>query len=164
MASTFAVLLSVLCVIISYGVIEAWFGCSKNRNCLLKLFKCLRHWLLLPIFIFLVIVCWIFCTVFIVGSTAAADMCVDSPDDRVAAMLVKYGDFQGDPALAVNSNGDFDLRNVDSNSLILLFLLFIIQGCPDGESPQGFVESITQVLNLLADVLYVVINPRLRDA
>jgi len=49
------------------------------------------------------------------------------------ALLYKYGDFD-DP---------------NAESLIALFLVFYINGCPAGGSPEGFVESITEVLTVL---------------
>jgi len=134
-ASTFALLLAVLCIIICYGVIEAWFGGCKRGNCGVKLFACLRSWLILPLFIFLVIMAWVFSMVFIIGSTASADMCVDSPDTRLEEVLIKYGDF---------SEGD-----LGTESIILRFLLFYIRGCPVDASPERFVEKITEVLGVL---------------
>ena len=156
-AATFAAILSVLCLLIAYGVVEAWCGCTKNRNCILRLFKYLRHWLLLPMFILFVVISWVFSMVFIIGSTAAADLCVDSPDDRVAAMVIKYGDFQGMNPM-INSTGSVDFSNIDSESLMLLFLLYYIQGCPDDSSPQGFIDSITGVLTVLDDTVALIAN------
>lgn len=134
LASTFAMLLLVLCLIISYGVIEAWCGFSKKQKCL-KLFAMLRHWLLLPIFVILVILTWIFSTLFIVGSTVASDMCIDSPNQRVEAVLIEYGDF---------TPGQQDAR-----SIILSFLLYYVQGCPADSVPEDFLNQITDVLEVL---------------
>jgi len=129
-ASSFAGLLLILCIFISYGIIEAWCGCSKNRKCLSKVFAILRNWLMLPIFIFLVIISWLFSMVFIIGSTASADMCVDSPDERLERALVKYGDFSSDA----------------TESAILAFLIFYIRGCPLGEVPDAFLGEIDVVI------------------
>ena len=108
-------------------------------------------------FILFVVISWVFSMVFIIGSTAAADLCVDSPDDRVAAMLIKYGDFQGiEPT--INSTGTFDIRNVDGDSLILLFLLYYIQGCPVDSSPQDYIDSLTRVLTVLDESVDLVMN------
>ena len=130
-ASSLAGLLLILCLFISYGIIEAWCGCSKNRKCVSKVFAILRNWLLLPIFILLVIISWLFSMVFIIGSTASADMCVDSPDERLERALVKYGDF---------SSSDV------TESIILAFLLFYIRGCPLGQVPQEFISEFDVVV------------------
>lgn len=88
--------------------------------------------------------------IFVIGSTAASDMCVDSPDGRIKALLIEYGDF-------VDSNGDGDV-DINEDSLILLFFLFYINGCPAGGSPRGFIEQITEVLTVLDTAIDLVNN------
>jgi len=137
-ASIFAMMLMILCIVISYGVVEAWCGFTKNlgrcQGCVLKLFACLRHWILLPIFILLVVMTLIFSMVFIIGSTATADVCEDTPDKRIEGVLLKYGD-------------------LDNAGIIAQFLLFYIQGCPEGASPGNFVVKITDVLDVLGNTI-----------
>ena len=108
-------------------------------------------------FILFVVISWVFSMVFIIGSTAAADLCVDSPDDRVAAMVIRYGDFQGVRPMS-NSTGTFDIRNVDGDSLILLFLLYYIEGCPVDSAPQDLIDSLTRVLTVLDKSVDLVAN------
>ena len=108
-------------------------------------------------FILFVVISWVFSMVFIIGSIAAADLCFDSPDDRVAAMVLRYGDFQGLRPMS-NSTEPFDIRNVDGDSLILLFLLYYIEGCPVDSAPQDLIDSISRVLTVLDESVDLVAN------
>ena len=67
--------------------------------------------------------------VFLIGSTATADFCIDSPDGRVEALLLKRGGF--------GSN----------NSLIVEFLLYYLRGCPIDD----FTQTIQDITNIRPD-------------
>lgn len=76
-ARLFGLLLAALSFLIVLGVAVR----------LSKAVVCLRHWVLVPMFLFLVVLCFAFSLVFIVGSTSLADLCVDSPDDRMLLLV-----------------------------------------------------------------------------
>ena len=78
-AAGFAILLSLLTLIIMYGVIAAWNRERKGMDGM-TVASCLRGWFIGPIFVFLVIICWIFSMVFVIGSLVTSDVCNNSPD------------------------------------------------------------------------------------
>jgi hypothetical protein len=123
-ASVFAGLLLGLNLFVAYGVIIAWRKKSRT-NFLRKVLALLRHWLLVPTFVFFVVMSWIFSMVFVIGSITSADFCVDSPDDRVATLLVKEGNFKG--------------------SWVLELLLYYITGCSVDIVPMDLVDHIIQI-------------------
>ena len=81
MAMVFSLLLGVLCVLLMMGVLFAW------KRTLPRFVMCLRDWMILPLFVFLVIFSWLFCMVFIIASIGLADLCIDSPDPRILAIV-----------------------------------------------------------------------------
>jgi hypothetical protein len=78
-ARFFGLLLAALCFLFVLGVAFR----------LPKVATCLRHRIVVPMFVFLVILSFVFSLVFIVGSTTLADMCVDSPDPRMLVLVEK---------------------------------------------------------------------------
>jgi hypothetical protein len=80
--------LALLCVYIMMGVILAW------RDKFPIAFSCLRSAVVLPLFIVLVFLSWIFSAVFMIGSIALADFCIDSPDKAVLALVNRYDEGQ----------------------------------------------------------------------
>jgi hypothetical protein len=75
-----ALVLAFLCLIIIYGVV---LRISRAR-------KWLQHWILVPIFVLLVVLCFAFSLAFIIGSTSLADLCVDSPNNRLLLLLDRF--------------------------------------------------------------------------
>jgi hypothetical protein len=76
----FSLALAFLCLWVLLG---AYFRLSKVT-------KCFQHFVLVPIFILLVVLSWVFSMVFVVGSIGLADMCLDSPDSRMISLLQKH--------------------------------------------------------------------------
>jgi hypothetical protein len=130
-AAVFASLLALLNILISVGVITAWRNPSAARKRSFTRF--LRSWVLIPLFGFLVICSWIFSMVFIVGSTMAADTCVDSPDERVQALLEIHGD------------------SIDT--VVKQFLLYYIQGCPADQVPSDLLTKVSEIQDVFKNVL-----------
>jgi hypothetical protein len=83
-AIAFSLVLALLCVYILMGVVLAW------RNKLPIIFSCIRSVLILPLFILLVLLAWVFSMVFVIGSIALADLCIDAPDMKLFALLQTY--------------------------------------------------------------------------
>jgi len=81
-AAVFAGLLGLMDIVMMIGIVLAWNKKLKG-NCLQKCLSCVRNWFFVPIFVVLVVLCFIFSMVFIIGSTVTADMCVDSPDPKL---------------------------------------------------------------------------------
>jgi hypothetical protein len=79
-ARAFGLILAFLCYIIIHGVV---FRMSRAT-------KWLKHWILVPSFVVLVVLCFAFSLVFIIGSTSLADLCVDSPDTRLLVLLGRF--------------------------------------------------------------------------
>ena len=89
------ILVAISCIIIGLiiamlvGVFFAWKGVS---NCLTR---CIQYAIIWPLFIFFLILCWIFATLFLITSLAGADFCV-APDRNVEELLNKRdGEFDG---------------------------------------------------------------------
>jgi hypothetical protein len=83
-AIAFTLVLALLCVYILMGVVLAW------RNKLPIILSCIRSVLILPLFILLVLLAWVFSMVFVIGSIALADLCIDAPDMKLFALLQTY--------------------------------------------------------------------------
>jgi hypothetical protein len=72
---------AVLSFAIMVGVLLAWY------NELPRIFYYFRAIFIVPLFITLVQFSWIFSMVFVIGSMALADTCVDSPDGKILNVL-----------------------------------------------------------------------------
>lgn len=83
-----AALLALLTICIMSGVILAWQN-KLHGNYIQKFASCIRGWFIVPIFIFLVIIGWLLSMVFVIGSTASADMCYNSPDANVLVRILR---------------------------------------------------------------------------
>ena len=79
-ARVFSILLAVLCLIIMHGVMFSKWT---------KFFLYLRRGILIPLFVFLVFLCFVFSLVFVIGSQSIADLCYDSPDDNMLLVVEK---------------------------------------------------------------------------
>jgi hypothetical protein len=109
-AMVFSTLLAALCLLIMVGI-----ACRVSR-----VLSCLRHCVLVPIFSLLVVLSFVFAIVFIVGSMALADLCMDSPDNRVLVILNR---FQEDLSPMMVEFATFYISSKSSmHSIKLLFL------------------------------------------
>lgn len=126
-ASVFSILLMVLNWFVAYGIIVAWRQQPKI-TCLRRILLVLRHWLLVPTFVFFVVMSWIFSMIFIIGSIMTADMCVNSPDDRMVSLLQTAGTFV-DP-------------------LVLKLLIFYIKGCPVTNIPDELIQQFNNTVQV----------------
>lgn len=122
-AIAFNVLLGVVTLVIMLDVVLVWTKTS-SLNCWLKTFRCIRHWLFVPVFILLVFLCWIFSMVFVLGSIATADVCLETPDDTIVAVLEENKD--------------------KFSSLIFNFAVYNVGGC-EGEGPLGFRNALERI-------------------
>jgi hypothetical protein len=80
-AAAFTIMLAVLCFIMMIGVVFAW--CHSIPT----VFYFCRIVVMVPLFMLLVSVAWIFSMVFVIGSIALADTCIDSPDKKVLFLI-----------------------------------------------------------------------------
>jgi hypothetical protein len=85
-AAGFVILLAIITFFVSLGIIDAWRG-KVSGTCMRSFRNCLRSWIILPIFIFFVIMCWIFSMVFVIGTVASADVCYGSPDGLITVSI-----------------------------------------------------------------------------
>jgi hypothetical protein len=92
--------------------------------------KFVRSWMVVPLFLLLTCVGWLFSMVFIVASTGTADFCYNSPDGPILNLLAQVGD-------------DFD-------SIAYAFLIFYVKGCPLTEAP---VELDQRIIILAKNVI-----------
>jgi hypothetical protein len=130
-AAIFAALLALLNILISVGVITAWRNPSAAQK--RTFIRFLRSWVLIPFFGFLVLCSWVFSMTFIVGWTMTADSCVDSPDERVQALLEEHGD------------------SIDT--VVKQFLLYYIQGCPADQVPSDLLAQVSEIQGVFSNVL-----------
>jgi len=79
-AMGFSTMLATLVLWILIGIIWRWS----------KLLNGLRHWVLVPTFSVLVFFSALFSIVFVIGSMALADLCIDSPDERILIILNRF--------------------------------------------------------------------------
>jgi hypothetical protein len=84
--ATAIVLLYAICtLLILNGIILAWQK-KLHGTCWQRTTSRIRGWFIIPLFIFLLILGWIFAMVFVIGSAASGDFCYDSPDANVVGM------------------------------------------------------------------------------
>ena len=127
-AWVFAILLLVANIIISYGIIIAWWRETHppKHKCFTKLLDIARHRLMVPIFVFLVVMSWMFSMIFIIGTIVAADLCYGSPDETVLAVLER------------------DIVPVDR--IVQKLLIFYVKGCPTDSVPDDLSSTVNEVL------------------
>jgi hypothetical protein len=134
-AAVFAALLALLNVLIIYGVIYEWKGKQRHHACSKATVQLVRSRIIIPIFGGLVFFCWIFSMVFVVGSLMTADTCYGGPDDRVASLLLEFGDFW--------------------DSFIIRAAVFYILGCPVGQNmePDELIEKANNIKASIMDAV-----------
>ena len=120
-ACTYA--LAAICAVFICGVVLTWreqepptFGWH------------LAH-IILPLFLFLLLLAWVFTMAFIIGSTATTDFCANSPDERVDSLLSRI-------------QGEFESAMYDLSS-------FYVSGCPGDEYQNPFEGRLRGMVALL---------------
>jgi hypothetical protein len=104
-AGGFSMALCIVTMLIMISVSLAW------RRQLTPRYICFRSYIVVPSFVVLVLLGWIFSMIFVVATLVTSDLCVDSPDDKILSMLQEL-------------KGDFD-------SVVYNFLVYYIQGTYD---------------------------------
>jgi hypothetical protein len=77
------VLLAVCTLILMNSVILAWRHKQLSGGCWYRWTSRFRGFVVVPIFCVLLVLGWVFSMVFVIGSMASADFCVNSPDANV---------------------------------------------------------------------------------
>jgi hypothetical protein len=117
-ALSFTIALAVLCLFLMIGIIGSWLGHDEKKS--FRYFRCFRRYLVLPLFGLLVALSFVFSVVFIIGSIGSADVCYNSPDGKILAILEK--------------------EQEKNSSIILEFLIYYISGCPEDFEPSELLE------------------------
>jgi hypothetical protein len=125
-AASCNVLLATICLGVLIAVMLLYFG-----HPLADKFKWVRSYVMVPTFLLLVVVGWIFCTSFIILSIGATDACIDSPDSIVETVLS-------------NLQTDFQSETVYK------FLLHYIRGCPVDDTPKELEQRIVILTQMMA--------------
>jgi hypothetical protein len=82
-----AVILMAICtLLILNGVILAWQK-KLRGTCWQRTTSRIRGWCIVPVFILLLVIGWVFSMVFVMGYTATSDFCYNSPDENVQVRL-----------------------------------------------------------------------------
>jgi len=131
-AYVFSVVEALLAIVVCYGIILVWKGEIKQVrfHCMRR---CMRSWLLVPSFAVFTFLSFLFTLVFVIGSIAASDFCVDSPDPRVTLVIQESQQFF-------------------SSDFIYGLSLFYVNGCPTGDVPP-LLEVLSDSITLLAETV-----------
>ena len=79
----FAIILDLIVLFLLFGVVLAW------QQKLSAPFKCARSKVIVPLFILVTFLVWLFATIACVGGVMGADSCFDAPDDKILTILKK---------------------------------------------------------------------------
>ena len=123
LAAGIANLTALLVLAILWGIVAAWQGKST------EIYSCLRSNCIMPLLLLLVVNGWAFSMAFVIGSAATADLCRDSPNDKVLAFLERV-------------QGRYLTQVYDFNA-------YYISGCPLDEQP---VNPISDRVIILSEV------------
>jgi hypothetical protein len=82
-SSAFALLVDLVMLVLLYGVFLAW---KRKLN---KPFICIRNYTIIPVFLFLTFLVWLFAVIFCFGAVLTADFCVGGPNSRFLQILYK---------------------------------------------------------------------------
>lgn len=158
--ATGCVLLMAVCtLLILNGVILAWQK-KLRGTCWQRTTSCLRGWFIVPLFVVLLILGWVFSMVFVVGSTATADFCYNSPNQNVlvrrlfytpSTVFAKYfaclsQGFAPSSFLSFQAFLDQNKEKFSSNSIIYPTLVYYISGCPNDSLIQTVAQQIAGIL------------------
>jgi hypothetical protein len=128
--------LATLCLFILLGILLVSPKQQQNdEERLPNGFKWIRSWVIVPLFLLLTVVGWLFSMIFIVASIGSADMCIDSPDGPVLSILSQLQD--------------------EFVSVVYYFLVYYVQGCPAADAP----VELDQRINFFAKLVF----PALQD-
>jgi hypothetical protein len=81
-AAAMVLLYAVCTLLMLNGVVLAWQK-KLHGTCWQRTTSRFRGWFVVPLFVVLLILGWIFSMVFVIGSAASGDFCYDSPDENV---------------------------------------------------------------------------------
>lgn len=101
MAMIFSLALTVLCVLIIFGM-----ACHSSQ-----IIACLQNCIVMPAFTILVLLSFVSAMTFVMGSLTVADLCYDSPDEKILILLNRFKEILSPIAVEVASfyiNGKFD--------------------------------------------------------
>jgi hypothetical protein len=156
------VLLYAICVIfILNGIILTWrkklHGTPWQRTT-----SRFRGWFIIPVFVILLILGWIFSMVFVIGSAATGDFCYNSPDNNVVVrLLVVTLVIVGAISLIVCLQVLLNQNKYRFNSKVFQALVYYASGCPENTSnavplPPGMPNATE--LTIYADTVYQAFN------
>lgn len=117
--------LATICLGLCLAVMLLYFG-----KPLADKFKWLRSYLMVPLFVLLVALGWIYSTSFVVLSVGATDACINSPDLTVATILD-------------------NLRGSFQSNILYEFLVYYVRGCPPDLVP----DELNQRLVILSQLV-----------
>ena len=99
-ARVFAILLAVASIGLMISVVLSW---TKKMS---RPFLCFRNYFILPLFIIMLILSWLFSMIFVIGTLGTADLCHTNPDSRMIALI----------------------NRMSSDELVLQFTKYVIEG------------------------------------
>ena len=84
----------VLAIITAIQMVAMWFPLlssdeARTRSCGRRFLQLMKHsWFVVPLYIFVVVISWVFSTTFVIASMASADFCYDSPNPRMVVSVI----------------------------------------------------------------------------
>ncbi len=126
-------LLATICLGLFAAVMLLYFG-----HPLAARFKWVRSYLMIPTFLLLVVLGWVFSTSFVVLSIGASDVCIDGPESTVLTIL----------------------DNVQANfqtDVVYGFLVHYVRGCPAEEVPKDLEQRVVILAQLMVPPLQDVV-------
>ena len=78
----FSIVCAVMCLFFVYAAIRPPS----------KFWRYFQNIFMVPLFVLMVVLSWVFAIVFVIGSVGLADMCIDSPDENFQALMKKIQD------------------------------------------------------------------------
>ncbi|KAG7372457.1 hypothetical protein IV203_018600 [Nitzschia inconspicua] len=122
--------LASICVLICIAAMLLYFG-----HPLPLWLKRLRSFVMVPTFLVLVVLGWIFSSAFVVSSIGGADACINSPDAFMLSLLNRL-------------EGEFS-----TNSVLHDFLKYYVRGCPVESAPKDLDQRIVIMTQLIVPSL-----------
>jgi hypothetical protein len=131
-AKVFCIGVAILDVLLMICVVQAWRrDAAMQRGKAIgpprKIWRILKSWGLLPMFLLFVVLCWIFSMAFTMGSITMADMCYQNPDSRILAFV----------------------DSTEEDTLVYNFAKYYIDRCAPDRAPFLFDEIADKVLGVL---------------
>uniref|UniRef100_A0A7S3KZH1 Uncharacterized protein n=1 Tax=Amphora coffeiformis TaxID=265554 RepID=A0A7S3KZH1_9STRA len=133
-AKAFALVVAILDIFVIICLVQAWIHdasvvptqTSENSQSSQKwIFRILKTWVLLPLFILVVILSWILSMVFAIGSITTSDLCYESPDPRLLAFVETQDNWK--------------------TTLVYDFITYYLNSCPADKEPFALEEVVVGV-------------------